>query len=682
MAGSNPQPKQPKEESAEPRKSTDQATGRPAGPPSKKAVTSEPWPETIEPIVDQLGITTQPIEILFGEKVIQGGRPNTEDYARVDIVSTTGGLEMTLGVVADGVGGNVFGEEASREAVETIFRFVQKHHLDDKNGIPLLLQRALEEANRRVYRRSRIEKEKRGMATTAIAAAIYQNLLFLANIGDSRAYIIRDKQLIQLSLDHSWENEVVREGHYSLEEAQRHPKAGELRRSIGTRPEMIVDLGFYPDQDPAKATDLTGNQTVAWEISSGDRILLCSDGLIKARHDNPQLPYVSDQEIVQAITGQAPPEAAETLTAIASARGVDDNVSVIILETAGSQRTPQAAPRIPKQGKVGKTGGEHQQNVPSGNRVWRTLLLIAIPLLILIGGGYLFLQRNNLLTAVEPEPSENEAVITLAPVTEGDEGEAGATEEGAPLVAEVALPTDTPLPPAVLPGGVEVAPSRLGAEVDPNGESITLNMANETLVVSSASAPFEVKNSFGAAGRLSGSGPGLMGIVYVSEPYLFEVHCLIGNCEVVGDIGGQLTLAAGEMGRVGASGLPGDPSPAQVEPFLGLSGAVPTPTPTMTLSPTPLPTETTTPIPVPIEPQGEAPTAPTGGSTVPADPATTESPAGTDPFDPDGDGVPHNPANGQFDLCQDAPGNAATCGCPENNVPSSCSGDEGPADRG
>ncbi|MEM7803173.1 MAG: protein phosphatase 2C domain-containing protein, partial [Chloroflexota bacterium] len=160
------------------------------------------FPQTFENITEYEPI--EPMQIQFGYSVIQGGRQNTEDYADVQALTTRGFLPLTVGIVADGVGGNVFGEEAAKETVETALRYIQASPLSDPNGIPTLLEFALIEANRRVIQRSRTEREKLGMASTAIVAAIYENLLFIANVGDSRAYIVKPDALVQLSLDHSW----------------------------------------------------------------------------------------------------------------------------------------------------------------------------------------------------------------------------------------------------------------------------------------------------------------------------------------------------------------------------------------------------------------------------------------------------------------------------------------------
>ncbi|MEM7802913.1 MAG: SpoIIE family protein phosphatase, partial [Chloroflexota bacterium] len=151
------------------------------------------------------------------------------------------------------------------------------------------------------------------------------------------AYLVGPHQITQLSIDHSWANDVVRQGRYTPQDALDHPKAGELRRSVGFERRVLVDIGFYAGIDPLSATNLSRSEITQWTLTPGDRVLLCSDGLI-ANRPSPNLPFVSNAEIVRYINAFAPQTACETLCELAVSRRANDNVSVLIIETAGSSR--------------------------------------------------------------------------------------------------------------------------------------------------------------------------------------------------------------------------------------------------------------------------------------------------------------------------------------------------------
>lgn len=580
-----------------------------------------------------------PLEINFGKRVIQGGRPNTEDYAHVAQVQTQGGLKLTVGIVADGVGGNAFGEEASEETVKSLYKYIQSSDLANPNRIPGLLREALETANTNVFRIGRSDKDRRGMATTAVVAAIYESHLFVANVGDSRAYLVTNNKIKQLTLDHSWENDVVREGRYSIEETTNHPKAGELRRSIGFREKVVVDVGIYPEQNPADATKMDGaDKTKSVIIKPGDRILLCSDGLIKTRHDNLNLPYVTDEEIVREISLNEPQQACNSLTKLAASRGVDDNASVVILEPAGAKRASRFMTNLP---------------------TYLTWLLGLLILAALVSGAVFFMMRNQ-------ANSEEETTA----VVEQTIDEQVATEE----IVEEEEPTFTPQPAAVLTNGVEIWPPAYKdfSNMMDSGEGLILNKDSQ-LVVANQDSTFTIENPFMAQAILNGSGPGLMGVVFTKEPYAYEVHCLIGSCKIIGDVDGEINLSEGQMSRVGASGTPDEAIQADYSKFLGLSPTVPTPTPLPTSTPTQTPIPTETPRPTSVV----QPTRASSGSSDTIVPTATPLP---NPFDLDLDGVIHNPENGQYDLCQDAPGSISNCGCPAERVPASCAGGGGGSD--
>ncbi len=279
----------------------------------------------------------------LGKACEKGGRPNIEDRVAVRQLTNVGGLALTVSMVADGVGGSNCGERAAELAVQVVFQEIETSDLANPDKLPGLLQQALEKANKIVYQEGRAEKEKRGMGTTAVLAVIHNNKLYLANVGDSRAYLVRGakgEQVIQLTRDHTWAWEMVSEKRLSAGDAAKHPKAEELVRSIGYAAEVAVDIGLYQNGDE---TEETARQGQGMPLQANDRVILCSDGLIKPRYRHSQ-PYITQAEIAQIVISRPPHESAMALVQKVLARQVDDNVSVIVLEMPNSKRTFYVTP--------------------------------------------------------------------------------------------------------------------------------------------------------------------------------------------------------------------------------------------------------------------------------------------------------------------------------------------------
>ncbi|NJN55790.1 MAG: serine/threonine-protein phosphatase [Anaerolineae bacterium] len=272
-------------------------------------------------------------QMLIGAVQDQGGRPNMEDHIAARPLQTAQGLSLLVAMVADGIGGNNCGEVASQLAIQTVFSEMEKAAVENPEQIPQLLAYALKQANEAVFRAAKADKTKEGMGTTATLAAVHDNRLYLANVGDSRAYLLRDGRAQQITVDHTWAREMVRLGHLSREDAAAHPKGEALVRSIGYSERLEVDLGIYPagDEDERQARARQG-----FPLQANDRLLLCSDGLIKERHKTTGH-YVELDEIVQIMTHNHAEKAAEALVKKAVSRQADDNVSAIVLEMPGSQ---------------------------------------------------------------------------------------------------------------------------------------------------------------------------------------------------------------------------------------------------------------------------------------------------------------------------------------------------------
>ncbi len=213
-----------------------------------------------------------------------------------------------LFVVADGVGGHLAGDIASQMAVEIIQR---QYYADPSPDVAVSLTNAIQVASREIDREAATSIERRGMSTTVTAAVLHGDKLTVANVGDSRTYLIRNGNAHQLTDDHTWVEEQVRVGLITREEAAKHPQRNIITRSLGGSQELEVDI-FEEHVEP------------------GDRILLCSDGLSN---------MIPSQEI-GAIVGQG--KKAKTivnkLIELAKQRGAPDNVTAVLLSVVQRPR--------------------------------------------------------------------------------------------------------------------------------------------------------------------------------------------------------------------------------------------------------------------------------------------------------------------------------------------------------
>jgi serine/threonine protein phosphatase PrpC len=206
-----------------------------------------------------------------------------------------------LFLVADGMGGHQSGELASRIAVDQVIRGYVEEPGDDVAGG---LRRAIESANSSLYAQSAPLAGRLRSGTTLVAAVVRGTELWVANVGDSRAYLLRAGEFRQLSRDHSLLP--YRDGKASLEPERRG--AHLITRALGTRPSVAVDL--YP----------------ARKLRKGDRILLCSDGLTTP---------LSDEEIATILAAHGSQASAQALVQAANERGGPDNVSIIVIHVVG-----------------------------------------------------------------------------------------------------------------------------------------------------------------------------------------------------------------------------------------------------------------------------------------------------------------------------------------------------------
>ena len=227
-------------------------------------------------------------------------RKMNQDYVYVS--ETPIGNLPNLFVVADGMGGHNAGDYASSHAVQTLVKEIT----DDQsiNAIKII-RHAIEAANTEILSQARSDSGLYGMGTTIVVATIVGRYAYVANVGDSRLYLIEER-IHQVTRDHSLVQEMVRMGELREEEARNHPDKNIITRALGA--EDRVDIDFF---------DI--------ELRQGSMILMCSDGLTN---------MVEDQRIESIIRkkGAALEEKGRALVREANANGGKDNIAIILIE--------------------------------------------------------------------------------------------------------------------------------------------------------------------------------------------------------------------------------------------------------------------------------------------------------------------------------------------------------------
>jgi protein phosphatase len=237
-------------------------------------------------------------------------RTENQDFAMLTTPEeeTDARLDGRLLIVADGMGGHRGGATASRLAASTI----KSEFLGtDRSDIAMSLRRALETANARIFSEAQTNPDLRGMGTTCSTLFTRDEIAYVAHVGDSRIYLVRDGAIRQLTQDHSLVASMVREGLITSEEAETHPRRNILQRSMGVSEQVEVDV-LQP---------LT--------MKEGDTFLLCSDGLHGLVKEDEMLGVLG-------VAGQEIEVAAQELVRRALSRGAPDNVTVIVARAEGT----------------------------------------------------------------------------------------------------------------------------------------------------------------------------------------------------------------------------------------------------------------------------------------------------------------------------------------------------------
>ena len=224
-------------------------------------------------------------------------------------------------IVCDGMGGAMGGELAAQLAIDAVRRSLET---GDAQSTKEALRSAIEEANRVIVLR-RQNPAFSGMGTTIVAALINEDEVAITHAGDSRAYLVREGVLQQLTTDHTYVQDLVERGAITHEEALSHPQSHVLTRCLGAEPRLELDMQEF----------------WIWDIESGepeDKLVLCSDGLYS---------LVSDEEIAQMVSRCSPQESCVQLIELAKSRGGYDNITLAIVPLSGQLREESSGKREP-----------------------------------------------------------------------------------------------------------------------------------------------------------------------------------------------------------------------------------------------------------------------------------------------------------------------------------------------
>ncbi|MCB8923902.1 MAG: protein phosphatase 2C domain-containing protein [Ardenticatenaceae bacterium] len=306
-----------------------------------------------------------------------------------------------LYIVADGVGGQEHGEVAAKIGVKVAYEtFYQARQQD--NPIQAALKHALNKANEAVY----AEAQERGggrMGCTMVAVVQHEGMLYVAHVGDARAYLVHDGRLRRMTRDDTWVQKQVEAGILTAEDAAKHELRNVVTQVLGNKPEVDVHLGK------------------PYTLTPDDVLMMCSDGLYDP---------VSDEQMLQIMAANPPQQASEALIQAAIDGNATDNITAVVVHCGQTSVSP-AGWVIPK---------------------WLPMVVVGIVLLIAVGAAIAPLLSKDGNDATPP-PADMPTPIPTQPLPPVNEGVGGTavplqdvqpTSTLAPIATETPLPTETP----------------------------------------------------------------------------------------------------------------------------------------------------------------------------------------------------------------------------------------------
>ena len=228
--------------------------------------------------------------------------------------------ELGVFIVADGMGGHAAGEVASEMAVRIVAQELGNPGGKSDPEVAEVMRRAIQRANAAIFERTLTEHDKRGMGTTATLLVLNGPRYLIGQVGDSRAYVLREQRLLQLTKDHSYVQEQVDAGYLTPEQARTHPYSNVITRCVGANSDVVPDI-------------------YVGALKPGDRYLLASDGLTGMLEDSDL------QDVLRA--NPEPQAVVDVLITEANRRGGLDNITAIVvrvdaIDERRDDRTTQA----------------------------------------------------------------------------------------------------------------------------------------------------------------------------------------------------------------------------------------------------------------------------------------------------------------------------------------------------
>jgi serine/threonine protein phosphatase PrpC len=356
------------------------------------------------------------------------GKNNEDSYA-VAAFRTEGErpLPVLFAIISDGIGGHRAGEIASEMVVETVSHAVAS---SNANNPIQTLREAIMRSSQEILVMAESDPEKKGMGATCACAMIVGDRLFIAYVGDSRIYLIRNNKIQQLSIDHTWIQEAIEAGILEPEQGKDHPNAHVIRRYLGSKQPVEPDtrLRMGPGEDKTRMEENQG-----LHLRPNDRLLLCSDGLTD---------LVEDHEIQQLIQEMEQEQAVEKLIDLANQRGGHDNITIVIL------RVPETLPDATQPVSLSQAPAKKKRSA----WILPIVGIMALILLLVVAGGiFFFFQRSNEVV-ISPTRATQDTSVTqpiVLPTASLMTGEA--TNESSTSIVPIQTEIETVQPALVTP---------------------------------------------------------------------------------------------------------------------------------------------------------------------------------------------------------------------------------------
>ena len=314
---------------------------------------------------------------LVAWKSQQGTRGKENDDHHGWFVIERSDLRRTvyIAVVADGVTSTEGGAQASRIAVEAVQAALSERP-DPRQTISEWLADAVLHANEEILFEAKRNPQWKGMSTTVVLAALVGEKLYVLHLGDSRAYLIRDNCLHQLTTDHTWAQEAFDAGTITAEEAERHPGRNQLQRYLGAQHSLNIARGLIAPG--------SGQMEEYLSMQPGDVVLLCTDGLYRR---------VASELITHTLVEQAgePQDAVDRLVAAAADSGeIDDITALVVALPSGRPTVGEPTTTTVNQDALASFT-LHEEQEQSTGPTWFTMLLTGAVLILAVVTLYLLL---------------------------------------------------------------------------------------------------------------------------------------------------------------------------------------------------------------------------------------------------------------------------------------------------